>query len=350
MTLPPISTEDVDHILAHSATLWEELRGRRIFISGGTGFFGCWLLESFLAANRTFDLNAHAVVLTRCAAAFRNKSPHLAGEPAIELIEGDIRSFPFPAGDFPFVIHAATESVAKHTINQPLETLSTIVEGTRRCLEMAQARNARKFLLTSSGAIYGRQPADLSHIPEDYPGAPDPLHTKSVYAERKRMAELLCAIYAERADMECKIARCFAFVGPHLALDAHFAIGNFIRDAMRGTPILIHGDGTPMRSYLCAADLAVWLWTMLFQAPSLRPFNVGSAQACSIRCIAEEVAAALNSGLEIRVAQRAMEGAAPSRYVPDVTRAEAELQLTARISLRQAIQRTARWNGWADPR
>lgn len=350
MTLPPISTEDIDHILAHTGSLWEELRGRQIFITGGTGFFGCWLLESFLAANHKFHLNAKAVVLTRSAEAFRQKSPHLAADSGIELIEGDIRSFPFPPGDFPFVIHAATESVAKHTINQPLETLSTIVEGTRHCLEMAQARNTKKFLLTSSGAVYGQQPPNLDRIPEDYRGAPDSLSAKSVYAEGKRVAELLCTLYAEHTGMECKIARCFAFVGPHLALDAHFAVGNFIRDAMRGAPILIHGDGTPMRSYLYAADLAVWLWTMLFQAPSLRPFNVGSAQACSIRCIAEEVATALNHGLEIRVAQRAMEGAAPSRYVPDVTRAEAELQLTARISLRQAIQRTAGWHGWADPR
>ncbi len=238
---PPLSSEDLEHVLEKTERLWEQLRGQRIFITGGTGFFGCWLLESFLAANRSFDLKAAAVVLTRSPDKFRARSPHLARQPGLELVMGDVRDFEFPQGEFGFVIHAATETVS----NNALDTFSTIVDGTRRALEFARASGAAKFLLTSSGAVYGRQPPSMSHIPEDYPGAPASFHPGSAYGEGKRAAETLCAIYTERTAIEAKIARCFAFTGPHLPLDAHFAIGNFIRDAMAGRPIAVQGTARP---------------------------------------------------------------------------------------------------------
>lgn len=330
-------------ILKKTGQLWEQARGRRLFITGGTGFFGCWLLESFLAANNAFNLQAQAVVLTRSPEQFRLRSAHLANSSAVELIAGDVRDFRFPDGEFSFIIHAATESVPKHTAGRPDEMLSTIVDGTRRCLEFAESHGTKKFLLTSSGAVYGPQPSGMTHIGENYRGAPDSCSPNSVYGEGKRMAELLCALSAGRSGLECKVARCFAFVGPHLPLDAHFAIGNFIRDAMRGGPIEIEGDGTPMRSYLYAADLAIWLWTMLFQAPSMRPFNIGSGHARGIREIAEAVAAAIQPGIEIKIARAVTPGKEVQRYVPMVEAAR-ELGLTESISLQDAIRRTAAWN------
>lgn len=343
---PPVSHQDLEYILENTAPLWEELRGRRIFLTGGTGFFGCWLLESFLAANEAFSLQAQAVVLTRSSNKFRERSPHLANSSAVELIDGDVRDFSFPAGEFPFVIHAATESVQTNP-SEPVEALlSTIVDGTRRCLEFAETHHTGKFLLTSSGAVYGPQPSDMTHIAESYRGAPNVLHPNSVYGEGKRMAEMLCALSAARTGMQTKIARCFAFVGPHLPLDAHFAIGNFIRDAMRGGPIAIQGDGTPMRSYLYAADLAVWLWKMLFRADSNCAFNVGSERDLSIRAVAEAVVASIQPGAEVQIAQSALAGAAVQRYVPSVRRAKEELQLREGISLAEAIRRTAAWHGF----
>jgi nucleoside-diphosphate-sugar epimerase len=337
-------SRDLDLIVSSTMDLWAELRGQRLFLTGGTGFFGCWLVESFCHANRTLRLDAAITILTRNPKAFAEKCPHLSADPAVSLLAGDVRTFTYPAGQFAFVIHAATEARARQAAEAPLEMLSTIIEGTERTLEFAATHGTRKFLLTSSGAVYGRQPGELTHVPETYPGAPDPLNPASVYAEGKRAAELLCAIFREKSGLECKIARCWAFCGPHLPLDEHFAIGNFIGDVLAGRPISIQGDGTPRRSYLYAADLAVWLWTMLFRGPLLTPINVGSDHDVSILELAQTVAATLNSETEIRVARRTVPGAIPSRYVPNVDRARELLGLRETVSLEESIRRTAEWN------
>ena len=344
----PLSAVDLDLILANTHGLWEELRNKRVFMTGGTGFFGCWLVESFCYINRLFSLRAEMTILTRNPEAFAQKCPHLASDPAISLLSGDVRDFVFPDGDFEYVIHAATEASVRQAAENPHEMLTTIVRGTERVLEFAASHATRKFLLTSSGAVYGSQPSDLMQIPEDFWGAPNVLDPASVYGEGKRVAEHLCALYSAQSKLECKIARCFAFVGPHLPLDAHFAIGNFIRDALQNKPIRIHGDGTPMRSYLYAADLAQWLWTILFRGVPARTYNVGSDQSVSILELAQEVAAALRPESEIEVMQKAVPGMPILRYVPETKRAQEELGLKQHIDLRTAVLRTAAWHGYEE--
>ncbi len=330
---------DLDHILDYTRDLWDDLRGERIFITGGTGFFGCWLLESFLWANQKLDLKARAVILTRQPAAVKQTLPHLMLDPAISLHEGDVRTFTFPSGEFSHVIHAATEASAKLNSENPLLMLNTIVDGTHRTLEFASQCNAQRFLLTSSGAVYGKQPPKMTRIPEEYMGAPDPLDPGSAYGQGKRLAEHLCALYASSA-LEIKIARGFAFVGPYLPLDIHFAIGNFIRDGLNGGPIIVKGDGTPRRSYLYTADLAIWLWTILLRGRSLRPYNVGSKESLSIAEVAGQVASCFLPKIKVEVRELANPSNPIEQYVPATFRAEHELDLKAWVSLKSGIERT----------
>jgi len=335
---------DLDHVLAHTERLWEDVRGQRIFITGGTGFFGCWLLESFVHANDSLALNAQATVLTRRPDLFRERVRHLGCDPSVDLWEGDVRSFRFPKGTFSHVIHAAAESSTGQNEADPLAMLETLVDGTRRSLEFAIACGARRFLLSSSGAVYGAQPADLSHVPEDFAGGPDSADRRSAYAEGKRAAETLCAVYAHRYGLHTAIARGFAFIGPYLPTDAHFAAGNFIRDAMDGGPIRVNGDGTPFRSYLYGADLAIWLWTILLRAPVARPYNVGSADAVTVEALAGMVAASARPPARVAIARRPGAGARAHRYVPDIRRAEVDLGLRPLVSLPDAIDRTLAWH------
>ncbi|GBL44293.1 dTDP-glucose 4,6-dehydratase [Sulfuriferula multivorans] len=337
--------EDLNNILDRGRALWPDIKGARFFITGGTGFIGTWLLESFVWLNDRLNLGMSAVVLTRNAEAFAEKVPHVASHPSITLLTGDIRTFAFPEGKFSFVIHGATDASAKLNAEDPIRMFDTIVGGTRRTLDFAVQSGAKNFLFLSSGAVYGDQPPHISHWSESNFNGPDCTNAGSAYAEGKRVAELLCSLYARQYSIEAKLARCFAFVGPYLPIDSHFAIGNFIRDAMAKNTIQISGDGTPYRSYLYAADLILWLWTILLRGQTARPYNVGAGEAISIA----ELAALVNTtlgGSGMRIMQQAQPGALPKRYVPSAQRAETELGLTQSVTLEQAIIKTARWHGW----
>jgi dTDP-glucose 4,6-dehydratase len=346
-----IIAADIARLLARTPSLWEPLRGASLFISGGTGFFGTWLLEAILGANRERSLGCRVSVLSRDPSRFALKAPHLAADPALSFVEGDVRDFRFPDGPVSHVIHAATEASASLNAADPQTMFDVCVEGTHRMLSLAQEKRASRFLFTSSGAVYGRQPPELTHVPEDFRSGPDSLDVRSAYTDGKRAAELLCATAARSsaaggAGLHVSIARCFAFVGPHLPLDTHFAIGNFLRDAVAGGPIRIGGDGTPFRSYLYVADLAEWLYTILLRGESGRAYNVGSEEAVSIRDLADRVAHVAatvwpdRGQPEIVMAKHPQPGQPAERYVPDCRRARTELGLVPATSLDESIRLT----------
>jgi nucleoside-diphosphate-sugar epimerase len=335
---------DLDRVLTQIGDLWNDLRGARLFVTGGTGFFGCWMLETLLWASARLDLGAAAVVLTRDPAAFGHRAPHLAGHPSIELLRGDARSFDPPDGGFSHIIHAAADTAVPTTGADRLRVFDSIVNGTRSVLDLARTSRARRFLLTSTGAVYGPQPPDVEHLTEDYHGAPDALAIAASGAEAKRCAEAQCALYADER-LQPVIARCFAFVGPYMPTTAHLAAGNFIRDAASGAPIRVRGDGTPVRSYMYASDLAAWLWTILLRGAPLRPYNVGSETPIAIGELAHAVARRCSPPRQVEIMDDASPSRARSRYVPGTARARHELGLAMTVDLDDALDRTLEWYG-----
>jgi nucleoside-diphosphate-sugar epimerase len=331
--------DDLNHILDHTAELWDALRGQRIFVTGGTGFVGRWLLESFAWANVRLDLRASTIVLTRHPEAFQRAAPHLACDPAIKLQVGDITTFAAPDGAFSHVIHAAADMGARNSEQGAIQLFRSIVQGTEHTLEFAVRRKASRFLLISSGAVYGQQPPDVEAMPEEYLGAPNLQYTGSAYGEGKRAAELFCAIYARQHEIQPTIARGFAFFGPHMALDGPYAIGNFLRDALSGGPLMVKGDGSALRSYLYAADMAIWLWTICLRGHICRPYNVGSDQGLSIAETAWAVARCWEPSVAVRMAQQPNARSAVERYVPSVQRARSELGLTQTIDFQAGLKR-----------
>jgi UDP-glucuronate decarboxylase len=312
-----------------------------LFVTGGTGFFGKALLRHWAGGGAPELGGARFTLLSRDPARFRTTHGALLAGLDVRLIAGDIqRPETMPEGDYTHVLHAATDSTSGLSLT-PLQRFEQIVDGTRHVLDLALRCGKARVLLTSSGGVYGPQPGGMTAIPETYTGMPDPLNAQNAYSVGKRMAEHLAVLYHDAHGLDTVIARCFAFVGPDLPLDAHFAIGNFVRDALAGTDIVIQGDGTPLRSYLDQRDLAHWLTTLLLRGTPQRAYNVGSGEAIAIADLAALVARLAGGTSAVRVLGRASQGQAAqrNRYVPAVNRAS-ELGLEVRFDLPTAVADT----------
>ena len=336
--------EDLEHILSHTEKIWEEFRNQHIFMTGGTGFFGCWLLESFAWANHRLGLNTSVLVLTRNIEGLRKKAPHLAADPAIHFHVGDVENFEFPAGNFSYIVHASNEALNYvHEPNCRFMT-SQMIAAAKHVLDFAGFCGAEKLLFTSSGTVYGPQPPGMIRMPEDYMGSRNIDDFRFAHGEGKYRAEVLCGEYAERYNLEGKIARCFSFLGPYMSMNEHYAIGNFIHDGIQGGPILVKGDGTPVRSYLYASDLVIWLLTILAQGKSGEPYNVGSEVEVDIRSVAMAVAKCFERAREVRVALEPTAGRPAERYVPSTEKSRRELGLRQTVGLSAGIRRTVLWH------
>lgn len=338
-----IVQEDIESIFKIVGNDLNRLQGKRVLITGGTGFVGTWLLETISWLNENCDQPCKVYVPTRNPEAFARKAPHLASNPEIVLLPGDIADFKYPDDECNFIIHAAAPAEPRALNHDSLGVAETIVRGTRRVLELATQKNIEGFLFVSSGAVYGVQPPGLERIPEDYLGAPDVTNIRSAYGEAKRYAEMLCTLYHQRHGLPIHIARPFTFVGPYQDLNAGFAITDFIRDGLQGGPLTIQGDGTTVRSYCYAADMVAMLWKILFQSPVGRVYNVGSDESISILELANKVVSFLDNPMEVTTSSKPNIKSKPARYVPDIDRGRSELGMNIYTDINKAIQRTLSW-------
>jgi len=337
-----IDISDKKYILINLKSLLGYLENSDILITGGTGFMGKWLIETILYANEKLDLKIRTTVLSRNPLEFHIKYPHLTSHPEIDIIQGDIRNFTFRGRIFNFIIHAATEADAKLNVTDPLLMSDVIIQGTRHLLEIAVKCKTQRILFLSSGAVYGKQPETIDGFKEDFGGGPDLLAQGSSYAESKRMAEFLCATYARQYNLAIPIARCFAFVGPYLPLDTHYAIGNFINDGLHVRDITISGDGSPLRSYMYASDMVIWLLTILLKGNSGEAYNVGSDKAISIKDLAYTVKDFF-PGIQVKILNQHRLTDRNQNYIPDIQKAKNQFNFQEGISLHDAILKTIRY-------
>ena len=336
--------EDLSHISSALRPLFPVLRDSTLFITGGTGFFGKWILETIIWLNKTEETSISAIVLSRDPDRFLRRYPRF-DEGSIQYVRGDVRSFANSPSSvkIDYIIHAATDVKTIGSTKDELDLLDVCFGGTRRVLEYARETGAQRVLLTSSGAVYGRQPPGTERMTESHQGGPDPLSKSSAYGEGKRLSELLCCLYDSTHGIHCTIARCFALAGPYLPLDVGLAFGNFVSDILKDRPIVIEGDGRPYRSYLYASDLMIWLFTILLRGKRRVAYNVGSSDAISIKELAETFCSIAGHRARFVVRQTPQRRQQHQRYVPSVEKALAELGLRQHVFLEEAIRKTLLW-------
>ncbi|MBL7669067.1 MAG: NAD(P)-dependent oxidoreductase [Bdellovibrionaceae bacterium] len=322
--------------------LWTQLQDKTIFVTGGTGFFGKSLVAFFHALRKNHDLNVNLTILSRDPSQAIAQHSDLFNTPWIKFQQGEVSKLEHIKQKYDFFLHFASPTLVTNDPRKNRELFDTNVEGTKNILSLARNSPASKILFSSSGAVYGPQPTDLTHVPETYLGAPPTHLITSAYGEAKRVAELLGALSSREFGIEFKIARCFAFVGPHLDPSGVFAIGNFISDAVQGRRILVRGDGTPFRSYLYADDLCLWLLKILIDGENATPYNVGSDVDLSIAELARLIADEVAPQIEVEITTPRSNANAPSRYVPSVKKVRNELGLEVLTQLKEAIAITAK--------
>ena len=299
--------DDLDSAIEILRPIADELLGARIFMTGGTGFVGCWLMETFAAMNEQLNLDAEMLVSTRRTYPMFGDFPNITDRHRISFC-ADSHAL---EKRFTHIIHAAPCDIQNY-------------------VDIIARSGVRSMLLTSSGAVYGPKYGDDTVLNETLPESP-----ATDYGKMKVMDERIARELGEKFGFQTKIARMFAFVGPYLPLDRNFAIGNFIADKLAGRQCRLTGDGTPVRSYLYAMDMAVWLWEILIRGRSGRPYNVGSKSPISISQLAAKIDERLCDPIKDIV---------PEWYVPAAYRARYELDLEQWTPLGAAIEKTLAWH------
>jgi nucleoside-diphosphate-sugar epimerase len=329
MPAPHVPPPGLPDLLGRDAAPWREFEGARLFITGGTGFLGCNLLEALFYLNDTLGLDLSLTVLTRDPPAFAKKAPRLAAHPALTLWPGDVTDFPPPPATFTHLIHGAAPAASAQSRQGDEVTLAHSRAATARVLDFARRSEATHLLYLSSGAVYG-----ANAFADGKPAAETaPLRPTTAYGQAKAEAENALRAATARSGPGLAIARAFTFLGPWQDLDAGFAVTDFIRAARAGQSIVLHGPPSTVRSYLYAPEAAVHLLRLLTLPARETTCNVGSPQPVTMRELAEAVRTAFAP--QVAIEERPSPQPATA-YLPDCARAES-LGLRATVSLPEAL-------------
>ena len=339
-----LTEADAQAVLQTSFARLEALRGQHLFLSGGTGILGSWILELVKVLNERHQFDLRVTVLSRHAQSFVERHPRLANQNGVHCVEGDVRYFSEIPPDTTHVIHAAALTDRRLIASQPTAVAEVNGIGTLRILRAAGLlENLHKFVLLSSGLIYGAQPWEMPAIDEGFSGVLSCSGVNSIYAESKRFAEGLAHGAVSELKLPIVTLRPFAFIGPYQSIELPWAVTDFIRDSFNGGPIRMMGDGTTVRSIMYASDYAFWVLAALANAKPRSVYNVGSPQPMDLATLARMITHCFTPTPEIRV-RLGQKGHERTRLVPCVDRAIRDLGVGVTVSLEQSIQRTIAWH------
>jgi nucleoside-diphosphate-sugar epimerase len=335
---------DAESVLSSRTEPLRPLAGSHVFVSGGTGFLGVWLLELMAVLNERHDFGLRVTVFSRNARAFAAECPHLGSLSRVRFVDGDIRYLPELPRETRYIVHAAALTDRRLFASHPTAVAETNSLGTARLLQAANLlEDVRKIVVLSSGLIYGRQPCDMANVNEDFMGPLPCDDVNAVYAESKRFAEVIAHCAISESKLPVVVLRPFAFIGPYQSLQLPWAVTDFLRDSLNGSPIRIMGKGNTVRSLMYASDYAYWTLAALAQGKPRATYNVGSPYPIDLLSLARMITQHFSPPPEIltNVGQSSHE---TTRLVPCVERARRELGVDVTVSLPDAVQKTITWH------
>ena len=267
----------------------------KIFITGGTGFLGSSLIK-YLLQNMNYNFEITALTRNKSKA---QKIINLR-DLKIKWIEDDILDLKPITTNYDIFFHLACPS-ATETFNgmDPVIKFKTIVNGTQNALEFAVKSKIKKFIFTSSGAVYGDYSKDYKHVPENYMSVLDYTNPNNALGISKKTAEFLCLNYSLKHNLEICIFRCFSFIGKNLPLNLHYAIGNFISQALENNKIILNGPKNTFRSYLNVSDFCEWIAKATLSQNKKNIYNLGSEKPISMINLAKIIADKFDKKIEI---------------------------------------------------
>lgn len=313
--------------------LADKVGGNSFFITGASGVFGQWII-SFFEWTISRGIACPSIRLLLRDATNNKYQSH-------NCIQGDIVNFEKPSEKFEYLIHLAAPS-AKDTFSgmDNSAKLTQLIHGTEHILNFAETNILNRTLMVSSGAVYGgfgpNRKTPISEIERTAP-----LFSSVDYglAIGKRVLEAMTSERCRNNNLDASIARCFSFLGPELPTNLHYAAGNFLSNALSGKPIVINGDGTPIRSFLYLGDMVYWLLTILFDGSKGEDYNVGSSKGVSIRELAEIISSVVGAA-DIHVLGKSNKSRGNPEnyfYIPDTTKAKTQLGVPEFTTLKQSL-------------
>ena len=300
---------------------------KRALITGGAGFLGSHLCDRYL------DEGFEVICMDNLITGNADNISHLLGNDRFTFVKHDVTNFIHVHGDLDLILHFASPASPIDYLEMPIQTLKVGSLGTHKALGLAKAKGAR-FLLASTSEVYGDP---LVHPQgEDYWGNVNPIGFRGVYDEAKRFAEAMTMGYHRYHGTETRIARIFNTYGSRMRIRDGRALPTFIRQALRGNPLTVFGDGSQTRSFTYVDDLVEGIWR-LSQSDEVEPVNIGNPEEVTILEFAKEIIEFTESKSEIVFEDLPKDD--PQVRQPDVTKAKEVLDWEPVISRKEGLKK-----------
>jgi dTDP-glucose 4,6-dehydratase len=307
----------------------------RVLVTGAAGFLGSHLCDRLLQ-------EGHEVVgMDNFITGRMENLTHLSGQEQFSFIRHDVSNFIFVPGNVDAVMHFASPASPNPNspygyVNLPIQTMKAGALGTHNGLGVARAHEA-VFMLASTSEIYGDP--EVHPQVESYWGNVDPVGERSVYDEAKRFAEALTCAYHRYHGIDTRIVRIFNTYGPRMRLDDGRVVPNFLKQALKGKPLTVYGDGTQTRSFCYVDDLIEGIYRLLLSGET-RPVNIGNPSEISILELAESINEVLGNDQGVKMLPEKRGEGDPERRRPDISRAREVLDWEPGVSLKEGLSKT----------